>query len=467
MKERIVVIGGGLAGSLLCNALVKQADVTLLEVGRKDSVQYPRISFDRKKLAEVPTFCFGGGGTTNLWHNGLIPINHRDDVVDPEFAEVLAEAQHFTDEAASALFFEKEPYSLAYDTLVSEITRIADRIGVFPDGIDCLIYPKKFDKLTVDSRVSDFYSVSDIGFAFEGRRIKTVKYSIGAQEYSIDAGAVIVAAGALGSPRILKEIINASGQHFDTLGAGFIDHPMGFVGKVRFNREIARQIRQLSMYDKGEYVSRNAIRLKSACGQYTCCAFFRPALTMDNRLSIYKYKSLLGASTGFARVRNAFSWKIFHPDIIAEIFSHLFGVNIPSCTYNILFIAEQKRGKNRVYYDDDNLRVDWSISADELAIYRTLLEKLNAMMQKVAEEVSIVTDITEDWLWSAAHHSGTVSLGNSAENLVDKDLKMNLFDNVYVCDGSVIQEHSYANTGLAIGQLALRLAKRVLDGPCR
>lgn len=109
MKKKVIVIGGGLAGSLLCNQLVKHADVTLLEVGSKDSIQYPQIGFDNKKLAHVDTFCFGGGGTTNLWHNGLIPII-RGDVVDQEFSQVLAEAQPFMDEAASALFFRKEPF---------------------------------------------------------------------------------------------------------------------------------------------------------------------------------------------------------------------------------------------------------------------------------------------------------------------------------------------------------------------
>jgi len=456
------VIGGGLAGSLICNELVKNADVTLLEVGCKNSVKYPRISFGKKKLAQVNTFCWGGGGTTNLWHNGLIPIK-LDDVTGHEFAEVLAEAQLFTDEVASALFFNKEPYSLAYDKLLAEITDIAGKIGVFPDGVDCLIYPKIFSKLTVNSRVNDFYSVSKIGFIFEGRQVKTVNYTINSIEYSIDASIVIVAAGAMGSPKILRDLLKASGHGFDSLGTGFIDHPMGFVGKVRFKKEVAGLIRQLAMLDKGNYVSRNAIRLRSACGQYTCCAFLRPALTMDNRLSVYKYKSLLGASTGLDRFRNAFSWKIFHPDIIAEIFSHLFGVNIPSRTYNIQFIAEQKRGNNRVYYDGDDLRVDWFISADELAIYNSLLKKLNDMLQPVSEQVNIEPNITEDWLWSSAHHSGTTPLGSTAEDLIDKDLKLKLFDNVFVCDGSVIQEHSFANTGLTIGQLALRLAKRVLN----
>jgi choline dehydrogenase-like flavoprotein len=462
MKKKVVVIGGGLAGSLICNELAKHAEVTLLEMGPKNSIEYPQICYDNKKLAHVDTFCFGGGGTTNLWHNGLIPII-QGDVVGREFSQVLAEAEPFMDEAASALFFNKESFSLAYNKLVAEMTDMAEKIGLSSDGVDCLIYPKKFNKLTVDPRVIDFYSVEKISFVSEGRRIKTVNYAIDSKEYSVDADVVIVSAGAMGSPKILREVIKSSGNRFDSLGTGFIDHPLGFVGKVRFKKEVAGVIRQLSLLDKGDYVSRSAIRLRSACGEYTCCVFFRPALTMDNRLAIFKYKSLLGASTGLARIRNAFSWKILHPDVIAEIFSHLFGVNIPSHTYSLLLIAEQKRGSNRVYYDGDNLRVDWSVSAEELAIYRSLLKKLNGMLSNVAEEVNIETGITEEWLWSCAHHSCTTTLGNSAEDLVDKDLKLKFCDNVFVCDGSVIQEQSYANTGLTIGQLALRLARRVLD----
>lgn len=462
MKTKIVVIGGGLAGSLICNELVSHADVTLLEIGSKNSIKYPEISFDKKKLAEVGTFCFGGGGTTNLWHNGLIPIN-RGDVTDSEFAGVLAEAQFYTDEAAAAMFFDQEAFSLAYENLVSEMTAIAEKTALFPDGVDCLVYPKKYKKLGVDPNVNDLYSVEKIGFVFKGSRMKSVNYTIASIEYSVDADVVIVAAGAMGSPKILRDIIAASGQGVDAPGTGFIDHPMGFVGKVRFKKEAAGFFRQLSMIDKGDYVGRSAIRLKSECGRYTCCAFFRPALTMDNRLSVYKYKSLLGASNGLARFRNIFSWKIFHPDIIAEIVSHLFGKNIPSRTYNILFIAEQKRGDNRVYYDGDDLRVDWSVSDDELVIYQSILEKLNGMLLNMAEQVNIETGITAEWLWSAAHHSCTTTLGSSSKDLIDKDLKLKFCDNVFVCDGSVIQEHSYANTGLTIGQLAVRLARRVID----
>ena len=80
------------------------------------------------------------------------------------------------------------------------------------------------------------------------------------------------------------------------------------------------------------------------------------------------------------------------------------------------------------------------------------------MLADVAEFSEVNQALTEDWLWSAAHHSGTISMGVEENNLIDPDLKIHGLNNVFVCDASVIQEHSYVNTGLTIAQLALRLS---------
>jgi len=265
----------------------------------------------------------------------------------------------------------------------------------------------------------------------------------------------------MGSPKLVLDMLTTLGKSSDAPGIGFIDHPIGFVGKVRFRKEAAGMIARLSLHNESEYSCRSAIRLKSTCGRYTCCVLLRPAVSMENDHAIYKYKSLLGASTGMARVRNALSWKILHPDILAEIYTKLFELNIPTRTYGILFIAEQKRGRNRVYHDGSGLRIDWAISAEEMAVYRTLLNKLREILLNSAESVNIETNITEEWLWSGAHHACTTSLGDGPEDLVDRDLRLKASDNVYVCDASVIQEHSYANPGLTIASLALRLAERL------
>lgn len=462
MKKKVVVIGSGLAGSLLCNELVKVFNVTLLERGPKGAIELPRVRFSKMKLAEVPTFCFGRGGTTNLWHNGLIPIN-IEDIISKDFRDILIEAQPYMDEAASALFFKNGSFMFEYEKFRHEINAFFEKSAGFQHGIDCLIYPKKYQRLTVDSRVNDVYMVQDIDFVSQNSKIISITYATGGQTHTIFTDYIIVSAGAIGSPGILQKIIDASGICFDNVGLGFIDHPMGFVGKVKFKKEISGVFKKFSSWDRGDYVGRSAVRLKSQCGRYTACAFFRPALTMNNNLSIYKYKSLLGANKGVARLKNVFSLKLFHPDILAEIFAHIFGINLSGRTFNILFIAEQKRGNNSVDYERDGLKVNWAVSNEEISIYRNMLGQLKTLLSGMADEINIETDISEDWLGSSAHHSGTVSVGNTTEDLVDSDLKLKKCDNVFVCDGSVIQEHSYANTGLTIGQLAFRLAKRIQD----
>ena len=461
MKKNVVVIGAGLAGSLICNELVKKCNVTLLEVGDKNGIGYPKIKFIRKRFAAVKTFCLGGGGTTNLWHNGLIPILPQD-VISNDFKDVLAESAAYRDKAAANLFWLDNPYSAEYEKVISETNLFVDKIGVFSDGVDCLLYPKKFNKLDIATAVDDFYVVSDIEFSSVDKKITSVSYCVDGKQYSVDADTVIISAGALGSPLLVKKVLSALGSFVGNVGTGLADHPLGFIGKVKVKKTVNGAMKQLSICDRGNYESRTAIRVKSECGKYTGCAFLRPGLTMSNKLPIYKFKSLLGASSGADRIRNMFSWKLFHPDILAEIYSHLFGVNIPGRIYNILFLFEQKRGKSSVTYDDSGLEVDWSITEDELKIYKGMIKKLRDMLAGIADEINLNTDITEDWLWSAAHHSGTISLGNKEDDMIDKDLKLNACDNVFVCDGSVIQEHSYANTGLTIGSLAMLLAERVL-----
>jgi len=460
VNKNIVVIGAGLAGTLICNELVKKCNVTLLEVGDKNVIGYPKIKFIQKRFAAVKTFCLGGGGTTNLWHNGLIPILTQD-VISNDFKEVLAEAEAYHDKAAANLFWLDNPYSVEYEKVISETNLLAEEIGIFSDGIDCLLYPKKFSKLNIATAVDDVYAVSDIEFRSVDKRIASVSYCVGKKRYSVEADVVIISAGSLGSPLLVKKVLSAIDYSVVNVGTGLADHPLGFVGKVKVKKNVNRVMKQLSVRDLGNYECRTAIRIKSECGKYTGCAFLRPALTMGNKLPIYKFKSLLGASSGVDRIRNVFSLKLFHPDILAEIYSYLFGVNIPGRIYNVLFIFEQKRGKSYVTYDGSGLEVDWSITEDELKIYKEMIKKIHDMLADIADEINFKTDITEDWLWSAAHHSGTISLGKKEDDLVDKNLKLNVCDNVFVCDGSVIQEHSYANTGLTIGSLAIRLAERV------
>lgn len=458
MKQRVVVVGSGLAGSLISNDLAGDSDVTLLEIGAEDTLSYPPLVHVHRELAGVPTFCYGGGGTTNLWHNGLIPINLAD-VHSPLFRKVLASASAYVDKAAARLCFPHQQYAKAYAEAVSEVS--GEGAGAFEDGLDCLIYPKKFKRLSPEPGVKAVYGVNAIEFNARGHEIESVTFSDASGSRRLPLDVIVISSGALGSPKLVRKILEATGHTDSTPGTGLIDHPLGFVGKARFKREYCGTMRRFSLLDKGDYTCCTAARVKSKCGRYMCFAFVRPALTMSNDLAIYKYKSLLGASGGRDRIRHALSPRIVHPDILAEIFAHLTGAHLPSRVFNILVYFEQRRGSNRVDYDGDRVRVDWRIDGGELAVYNEMLGSLRRQLEPLVDELVLQVPISDEWLWSGAHHSGTISMSDDESGTVDSDLKMRGCANAFVCDGSVIQEHSYANTGLTIGQLAMRLADRV------
>jgi len=459
--KNIVVIGSGLAGTLLCNELSKTAHVTLLEKGKKDFISYPNLTFKRKKLAPFNTFCFSGGGGSNLWHNGLIPIG-IEDVVSTQFSALLKATEPYTDQAAAMLNFTGE-YSKDYSDVVAEMNKLAMSLGDFTDGVDCLIYPKKYTKLTVNDQVDAHYSVSKINFVSTQGTINKVTYIQDNEEKSVEADLVIIAAGTYSTPELVKRALSANNINANNIGRGLIDHPAGFVGKVKFSSDVAKSINKFSSLDKGHFESCTGMRIKSDCGKYTCFAFLRPAFTMGNHLSIYQYKSLLGGSSGLERIKNALSPKLFHPDILVEVVSHVLGVSIPSSTFNILVYFQQHQGSNSVDYDSNTHTINWDVSSQELEIYNDLLTKLDEKLSQFALKTNIMQPIDGEWLRSGAHHSGTISLGDHEPEQIDDNLKLNGCNNLYICDGSVIQEHSYANTGLTIGKLALRLSAHLTN----
>lgn len=462
-KQNIVIIGTGLAGSLLANRLSDTAGVVALEIGPAKGVEFPSIRFAGKPLAEVDTFCMGEGGTTNLWHNGLIPLDPLD-ISAGTFKEVLVDAEEFMDPAAAALFFPEGSFSYEYRTARARMNQLGSELGLGGASLDCLIYPNSYRPLKICPPGRARFLVRDLGFEGKGRRIEAVTFSQGGVRHTAPADVVIVAAGAMGTPDVVRRMLETVGADTSLPGTGFMDHPMGFVGKVRFKQEYNKIMKEISLSQRGEYETQGILRIRSECGRFTCGIFFRPALTMENRLGLYKFKSSLGATRGSRRLRNALSMKLLHPDIVAEVVAHLSGARIPSRTYGVLLVAEQRRGGNRVYHDREGLVVDWRVSEEELSGYRSVLCQLRGLLEDAAEEMVIQEDLSDSWLWSCAHHSGTMPMGEGEEDLLDRDLRLKPFENVFVCDGSVIQEHSYANTGLTIGQLALRLAERIREG---
>ena len=71
---RIGIIGTGLAGSVLAAELSRWASVTVLERGPAVPAYPDRVVSSERPFGLYPSFCYGLGGTTNLWHGGMIAM---------------------------------------------------------------------------------------------------------------------------------------------------------------------------------------------------------------------------------------------------------------------------------------------------------------------------------------------------------------------------------------------------------
>jgi choline dehydrogenase-like flavoprotein len=245
------------------------------------------------------------------------------------------------------------------------------------------------------------------------------------------------------------------------IGVGLIDHPMGFIGKIRVNKELRSYFNQLVNYKVGDFTSRCGIVLRESGYSHIC--YIRPAVMMSNRLDIYKFKSKLANSTFKEKIRCLFDVRIFHPDILAEIYMYLTGKQISSSVFSLWVVFEQKYDADRsVTYDSGVTNINWFISDVEIENYKKSLVKLKKILSPAVRDIEIVESNLDDYLWSAAHHSGTVGIGTETGQ-VNEELLLNGFENVYVCDASIINEHSYSNTGLTIAQLSLDLCQRIIN----
>lgn len=232
MRRKVLVIGSGLAGTLIANNLVRKHDVTVLEAGKSDGYEYPHVEYLKKEFGHVmKTFCHGEGGTTNLWHNGLIPMR-PEDVENVQFGEILREAAAFSDRAAESLFFPSPHFSSEYRGLLKKMGELNDRLGLFVDGVDCLLHPKSYKGLRIGSGARTHFRVTDIEFTARGGSIERVDFTAGSERHSTSTDTVVISGGSLGTPSLVSKVLSALGYSASNAGMGLIDHPMGFVGKV-------------------------------------------------------------------------------------------------------------------------------------------------------------------------------------------------------------------------------------------
>lgn len=463
-KENVVIIGSGLAGVVIANKLSQDKNKRVILIEKGGYVpDWPEHIFTDRKFGENKTYCHAVGGSTHLWHNGLIPIQESD-VDHKAFKDLLRKIDKYSNEATSFLNytgdFQKER-KLVLDKLKKQAEDLSLNI---PDGIDSILIPQGDPLRKPNKDVELYINVSSIKFYGSSNNVKEIEIFNG-KKITFKVDKLVISGGGTSSPILVKQLYSDLQHNIDNMpsGKGLIDHPMGFIGKLKVKKNLAKKLQDLFLSGYKSTTARCAFRVKD--GDYTHCVYIWPSTTMSNALDMYKFKSALAASGGSSKLKFFFDKRLYHPDILSEIFTRFTGKSLRTDTFAILAIFEQKRDESRYVKLNENgvKEIHWNFTDEERNSYDLVNDKIRHIFEPVAEKMSFIKKSNSSFLWSGHHHSGTIGLDEQQPGSVNQELRLNGLDNAYVCDASILQSHSYANTGLTIGKLAIYLCEECLD----
>jgi hypothetical protein len=454
-RPTLVIVGAGLGGCMLAHALADSHDVTIVERGAEVvDPRYPVVDVGRPAVTE-PHFGAALGGSTQLWHNGLIEIEE----------EIFA-TQWPIRKSALDPFYEQAFPLLSGVTLtqvreaIAALRRRYAELGV-PDGLlQGLYYPQwprnLWTALQLQGRVKVVQAdVVDFDVDGEGRVLGLTIDEAG-QHRALRADQFVLCAGGLGSPVLLQKLaarralpaLRHAGLHYE-------DHPMGFVGELQVTVPLYR----LWNYRVPGTDGNLRLPLVVKRGGMHISFQLRPAAAYyrDSR------RERVGSVLNDLR-RNPWNpltyLKLFkHWDDVLDILSFKFGIHLPTRHYTLLMCAQMPPSDHlSIWAEGSTRKRDWRFTEAYEQDLRASVADVLAWLSPITRSAREFKGWLED-LRTGAHHSGTARMAATAdEGVCDTDCRVHGLSNLYVCDGSVIPSSGIANTGLTIAALALRLA---------
>lgn len=454
-KRKVVIVGAGLAGSVLASLLSEDHEVVVVESRETPSLDGPVLR-DTGYPSNSEFFCgFGPGGSTAFWHNGL--IEPPREVVD-DFPQDWGDLERYMEHAHRLLSgVEIGKVRASAQEHASSLVEKGFRRASLGSA---LYYPNQ--RINVWRRLAHGRVPLVIGDAIElvskeAGRVQGVRVATKKGEVLVEGDTFVLSGGGLMSPLLLAR--SNLGQATAMAGLNYEDHPMGFVGEVELTNGIA------DLWNRREKDLQGFLRIPIVLRMdgLQIAFYLRPAIDFRLFKRRQKFRSALSDARNdpnyFRKALRLFS----SLNDVVELAAIKYGLHIPSKRFSILMFAEQPCD-SRIHgqYQDGKWHIsrDWHISAQ----YLDKLEKTIASDLPSSGPFKSFT-FYPGWrenLKSGGHHSGTCRPGKSAEDSVcDAEGRVWGVENLFVCDGSFVPRSGYCNTGLLIASLAAKLADTI------
>ena len=454
-----VIIGSGAAGSVLSYFLSKKGfKISLVdsaEIVPKDLVERTSVfSFvDQKPKNYTPRILGVLGGNTEIWGSKIWLMSKH------EFKEGL--------------------WGFGYTELKEYSKKLANALNIDHKELTGSKVEFGFSlRKSMRAKFKNLYKYLNIGnnqniltFAeYSPVRIKCDSQSDGSaakgltimnragHTIDIDIGkSLIFCAGGLNNSRLILSLLNKCSV---LTGCFLNDHPHINVGK--FDRHALTRFENISK----PYLRQESMGCSE--GNYILKDHNFAGIQLDGRVDIVRFmkKIYLSSDNVYARrfVQTIEFFVLKYFGLCYKIMSKL---RISQNFFSFEFFFSQTLDvENKLYLSDKvddfglpKLNISWKVSQSDISSYDRMIgtvftkEELRYPGLKGRKNFSI------DSVLSGYHPSSTTKIGDDADTgVVDKDLKLFNYGNVYVCGSSVFPSRSVVNPTWTIMSLAARLA---------
>lgn len=297
----------------------------------------------------------------------------------------------------------------------------------------------------------------------------------GEHRFEVRANRFVIAAGALETPRLLLNSLygrEALPSPSWWLGRNLIDHPAGYLSQVTFHQPFGDQPAARTRAE-GDVQVFPGLMLDRAFQQThrlpNHAVFIRKGINgrpVPNK-AVMSFLGVRGArDIGLSHVVSL----VRHPYILWRIAHQKLPLGMRSHHGDLFFMTEQLPNphsqvglsdRRRDRYGLPIARVSWQLSRQDIEMFTQYHALLMAGLRDHGDVRGCRADPMSGWqdgCASAAHHLGTARMARTPANgVVDPDLKVFGFENVWVSDGSVFPTAGSVNPSLTICALGHRL----------
>jgi hypothetical protein len=495
----ICIVGAGTCGLFLANLLVRSGlQVTLIEAGSSEPKSAMEVGatsehVSREYLGDSLGRSFGIGGTSALWGGQLIKLRESDVVARPhidapawplDYSELergYSEAKRILGMDLESIEHEEYP-ELAAITAEFEL-RCADWIPFgqrnFANFFNRIVERENNPVIYAQCTVADFEFKAE---SAQTRISKVIAQSIQGHRLEIEAGRVVICAGALESTRILLAIDDTTGIIKGTgasLGRYFSDHLSVTAGEVECSDLWAFIAATSAGFLRGKMKSPRLELTEEMQKEHKLPSTFAHfGFHTDGNTGFDSIRELLRG-----RQRRDAGW--FHEgpftrrqfkDLVWIAYWRLLRgkMAIPEGARVILQVDSEQLPdyNNRLYLSDQRdtlnrrkLVIDWRVTEQDINALSDTSDRIiqawnSSRLGKVARVSPRAPDGVLANLYDVYHPTGSIRMGsNEQSSVLDANLKVWRFTNLFTLSTAVFPSAGSANPGLTHLALAVLLAE--------